>query len=128
MYYCKFIVSLDFCPIAAKLIFADELERPVSDLHFVEDLSRVQLECFGTGNLQWSSSTGLEISSNQSDDIYWSYDHTRDALTLVIQNFTASYAAVYTCTSDLTNVLSMRSDSLSLLITSCECVVNNFYI
>ena len=103
------------------LRFADDIGQPISDLHFVEDQSRVRLECFGTGNLQWSSSTGLEISSNQSGDIYWSYDHTRDALALVIQNFTTNYTAVYTCTSDLTNVLGSKLP-LSLLITSCECV------
>ena len=106
--------------IAAMLRFGDDRGWLNSDLYFVEDQLRVRLECFGTGNLQWSSSTGLEISLNRSGDIYWSYDHTRDALALVIQNFTASYTAVYTCTSDLT-VFDSDPLSLSLLITSCEC-------
>ena len=84
------------------------------------------MECFGTGDLQWSSSSGLDISSNQSGDIHWSYDHTRDALALVIQNFTASYTAVYTCTSDLA-VLGSDPLAFSLLITSCECVDDTYF-
>ena len=101
------------------LRFGDERGWLNSDIYSVEDQSSVMLECFGTRNLQWNSSTGLEISLNRSDDIYWSYDHTRDALALVIQNFTISYAAVYTCMSDLF-MFDSGHLSLSLLITSCE--------
>ena len=104
---------------AAMLRFADGRGWLNSDLYFVEDESRVSLECFGTGILRWNSSTDLEISLNRSADVYLSYDHTRDALALVIQNFTTSYTAVYTCTSDLT-VLGGSPLSSSLLITSCE--------
>ena len=112
--------------IAAMLRFADDRGWLSSDLYFVEDESRVSLECFGTGSLWWNSSTGLEISLNRSADIYWSPDHTRDALALVIQNFTTSYTAVFTCTSDLT-VLGGGPLSSSLLITSCEWFTFNFY-
>ena len=88
-------------------------------------MSHIRLECFGTGNLQWTSSTGLEIPSDRSGDIYQSYDHTRDALALVIQNFTISNTAVYTCVSDLTDVFNSNPISLSLFLTNCECVYNH---
>ena len=89
----------------------------------MEEETRVRLECFGTGILQWTSSTGLEIPSDMSGNVYQSYDHTRDALALVIRNFTTINTAVYTCASDLDNVLNNGPVLLSLLITNCECVL-----
>ena len=85
----------------------------------VEDLSQVAVECLGTGNLEWTSSTGFEISQDESDDVHQSYDPTRDALSLVIRNFTDFYAATYTCRTDLVDGYG-RSISRSWLITSGE--------
>ena len=91
----------------------------VSDLYSVENEARVRLECFGTGSLQWSSSTGLQILSDQSGNIYQTYDHTRDALALVIQNFTSVTIATYTCMSNLTDAHNSPITT-SVLITSCK--------
>ena len=95
-------------------------EQIVGGLHHVEEHSEVVVECLGTGNLYWTSSTGFEISQNWSDDIYQSYDHTRDALALVFHNFTSNYVATYTCTTDLVNVYTAGPISHSLLITNGE--------
>ena len=65
---------------AAVLRLEDATMQQVNDLYFVEDQSSVRLECFGSGNLQWNSSTGLEIPVATSGNIYQSYDSTRDAL------------------------------------------------
>ena len=91
----------------------------VTDLYSVENEARVRLECFGTGSLQWSSSTGLQIPSDQSGNIYQAYDHTRDALALVIQNFTSVTIATYTCMSNLTDAHNSPITT-SVLITSCK--------
>ena len=104
---------------AAALRLIDERMLAVSDLYSVENGARLRLECFGTGNLQWTSSTGLEISSDESGNIYRSYDHTRDALTLVIQNFTNDTIATYTCMTDVTDV-NGSPITISVLITSCK--------
>ena len=93
--------------------------QPVNDLYSVENEARVRLECYGTGNLQWTSSTGLEIPLAGSGDIYQSYDHTRDALALVIQNFTSTTIATYTCVTDLIDAHNTPI-SISVLITSCK--------
>ena len=92
--------------------------QPVNDLYFIENEARVRLECFGTGNLQWSSSTGLQILSDMSGNIHQSYDHARDALTLVIQNFT-SVTITYTCMTDLTDAHNSPI-TVSVLIASCK--------
>ena len=91
----------------------------VSDLYSVENEAQVRLECLGTGTLQWSSSTGSQIWSDESGNIYQSYDHTRDALTLVIQNFTSVNIATYTCMTNLTDAHNSPITA-SVLITSCK--------
>ena len=91
----------------------------VTDLYSVENEASIRLECFGTGSLQWSSSTGLQIPSDQSGNIYQIYDHTRDALALVIQNFTSVTIATYTCMSNLTDAHNSPITT-SVLITSCK--------
>ena len=102
--------------------------QPVNDLYFVKNEARIRLECFGTGNLQWSSSTGLQVLSDTSGNIYQLYDHTRDALTLVIQNFTNIAIATYTCMTNLTDAHNSPI-TVSILITSCKWREreNNFY-
>ena len=104
---------------AATLRLEDEMMQPVSDLYSVENEAHVRLECLGSGTLQWSSSTGLQIQSDGSGNIYQSYDHTRDALTLVIQNFTSVTRATYTCMTNLTNAHNSPITT-SVLITSCK--------
>ena len=91
----------------------------VNDLYFVEDQSSVRLECFGSGNLQWNSSTGLEIPVATSGNIYQSYDSTRDALSLVIRNFTSITTSTYTCITDLTDTLNSPITE-AVLVTSCK--------
>ena len=108
-----------FCCAVATLRLVDERMQPVNDLYSVENEARVRLECSGTGILQWTSSTGLEIPPDRSGDIYQSYDHIRDALALVIQNFTSVTIATYTCMIDLTDAHNM-SISISVLITNCK--------
>ena len=107
--------------LAAALRLVDGGEAPVNDLYFVEDESGVHLMCFGTGNLEWTSSSGLEIPSGESGNIYQSYDHTRDALTLMIQNFTSTTTATYTCMTDLTDA---HNDpiTVSVLITTLSLI------
>ena len=91
----------------------------VEDIHFAEEESSVRLECFGTGSLEWISSTGLEISSSDLENIYQAYDPTRDALTLVIMNFTSIDVATYTCKTDLNDAHNIPL-AVSVLITSCK--------
>ena len=93
--------------------------QSVNDLYFVEDESNVRLECYGTGSLQWTSSTGLEIPLASSGNIYQSYDPTRDALSLVIQNFTNITTATYTCMTNLTDAQN-NPITVSVLVTSCK--------
>ena len=94
----------------------------VEDLYIVAEESAVSLECFGTGTLKWTSSTGEAISSDESENIYWSYDQTRDALALVIRNFTSLTTAVYTCMTNLTDAHT-NAITVSLLITSCKIIL-----
>ena len=93
--------------------------QPVNDLYFVVDQSSIRLECFGTGTLQWNSSTGLEIPLATSGNIYQSYDPTSDALSLVIRNFTSITTSTYTCMTDLTDMQN-NPISESVLVTSCK--------
>ena len=94
--------------------------QPISDLYSVQSEASVRLECRGTGTLQWSSSiTGLQIPSDSSGNVYQAYDHTRDALALVIQNFTSITTATYTCMTNLTEAHNSPITS-SILITSCK--------
>ena len=105
--------------ILAALRLEDDMMQPVSDLYSVESEASVRLECRGIGNLLWSSSTGLQIPSDQSSNIYQAYDHhTRDTLTLVIQNFTSIAIATYTCMTNLTDARNSPITS-SILISSC---------
>ena len=100
---------------------------PVGDLYHVEDHSRVNLECLGSGNLHWTSSNHLEIPQDmlgdvyQFYDVYQSYDHTRDALALVIQNFTSISVGTYACMTNLTDSLGAPI-SLPLFITNGELI------
>ena len=92
--------------------------QPISDLYPVENEISVRLECRGTGTLQWNSSTGL-LPSDPSSNVYQTYDHTRDARALVIQNFTSIVRAMYTCTTTLTDAHNSPITT-SILITSCK--------
>ena len=107
------------CMHAAALRVEDERMQPVSDLYSIENEARVRLECLGSGTLQWSSSTGLQIPSDQSGNIYQTNDHTRDALALVIQNFTSDSIATYTCMTNLTDAHN-NPVTATVLITSCK--------
>ena len=93
--------------------------QPVNDLYFVQDQSSVRLECFGSGNLLWNSSTRLEIPQGSSGNIYQSYDSINDVLSLVIQNFTRVTTSTYTCTTDLTDMQN-KPITESVLVTSCK--------
>ena len=96
------------------------MKQPISDLYPVENEISVRLECRGTGTLQWSSSTtGLQIPSDSSSNVHQAYDHTRDALALVIQNFTSITTATYTCMTNLTDAHNSPITT-SILITSCK--------
>lgn len=103
----------------AALILVDELSQIVEDLHFAEEGSSVRLECLGTGNLKWRSSSGLDISSSDLENVYQSYDPTRDALTLVIVNFTSINTATYTCMTNLNDAHNTPLE-ISIFITSCK--------
>lgn len=105
-----------FVICAAALRIVSGMEE-VNDLHFVPEQSTVSLECLGSGSLVWTSSTGLEIPFDESNNIYQSYNETRDALTLVISNFTNSTTATYTCMANLTDSIVTTS---SILVTSCK--------
>lgn len=87
-----------------------------------EEESYVSLECFGTGTLEWTRSTGEDISSDESENIYQIYNQRRDVLTLVIRNFTSLTTGVYTCMTNLTDAHN-NPITASLLITSCKPVI-----
>ena len=91
----------------------------MNELYFAEKESEITLECFGTGSLEWTSSTGSEIKFDESENIYQSYDPTRDALALTIKNFTSLTTDVYTCMTDLTDIHN-NPVTESVLITSCK--------
>ena len=98
----------------------------VNDIYFVEEEAQANLECFGTGQLKWTSSLGFEIPFNMLENVYQSHDQTRDALALTIKNFTGLTTAIYTCTSDLTDTLD-NPISVSVLITNSESLCEHNY-
>ena len=104
---------------AATLRLYNDGMEVVNDLYKVNDGSRVMLECFGSGNLEWTSATGSAIPLSESGIIYQSYDQTRDALALTIPNFMSTNTAVYTCMTDLTGTYN-GPISVSVLISSCK--------
>ena len=118
-YRCPWSLVIDILYFAAALRLEDESMLSISDLYVVEEESRVSLECFGTGRLEWTSSLGFEIPLNVSEEIYQSYDQTRDALALTIKNFTSQTNATYTCTTELTDSQN-NPISVSVLITSSK--------
>ena len=95
------------------------MSQTLNELYFAEEESEVTLECFGTGSLKWTSSTGSEIEFDESENIFQLYDPTRDALALTIKNFTSLTTDVYTCMTDLTDAHN-NSITVSVLITSCK--------
>ena len=95
------------------ILFSDVISQPEG--------SQFIVVCTGSGDIQWTSSTGSRILSNSSDDLYQTHDITSSQLTLTFRNFSVSQIAVYTCESplrDVSNVLITES----VLITNCECV------
>ena len=110
---------IKFFYVAALRLVDEQSQVPVEDLHFAEEESSVRLECFGSGSLKWTSSTGLNISSSDLENIHQSYDPTRDALTLVIMNLTSINSATYTCMTNLNDTHNIPL-AVSILITSCK--------
>jgi hypothetical protein len=81
--------------------------RPFQGLYTVPEGADITIECFGSGDLQWTASNGLEIpigdADSESSSIYQVYVSSRDAQLLQIRNFSRSRtAAGYTCRTDLT--------------------------
>ena len=82
--------------------------RPFQESITVPEGADVAIECFGSGDLQWTASNGLEIPvsrdvESESSSIYQAYVSSRDAQLLQIRNFSRSRtAAGYTCRTDLT--------------------------
>ena len=125
--YASLLVILHFSTAALRLTAAGGEQLLTDDLYYAKEFSQVNLECFGSGNLEWTSSTGFDIPLDELGEIHQSYDHTRDALSLVIANFTSDHTAVYTCTTDLTDDYD-RQIALSILITNCELMPNEWTI
>ena len=82
--------------------------RPFQESITVPEGADITIECFGSGDLQWTASNGLEIPvtgdvESESSDIYQAYVSSQDAQFLQIRNFSRSRtAAGYTCQTDLT--------------------------
>ena len=82
--------------------------RPFQESITVPEGADIAIECFGSGDLQWTASNGLEIpgirdAEPESSNIYQVYISSRDAQLLQIRNFSRSRtAAGYTCRTDLT--------------------------
>ena len=82
--------------------------RPFQESVTVSEGADVAIECFGSGDLQWTASNRLEIpvtmdAESESSSIYQAYVSSRDAQLLQIRNFSRSRtAAGYTCRTDLT--------------------------
>ena len=82
--------------------------RPFQESITVPEGADIAIECFGSGDLQWTASNGLEIPvtgdvESESSDIYQAYVSSQDAQFLQIRNFSRSRtAAGYTCQTDLT--------------------------
>ena len=111
-YFCMFFST-------AVLKLYDSRMEEVDDIFFVANSTRVNLECFGSGTLTWTSSTSSEIWTSESGNIYQLYDQTRDAQALIIRNFTSATTAIYTCTTDLINNYNSLI-ATSVFITSCK--------
>ena len=80
----------------------------------------MRVECFGSGTLQWTSSTpGLEITSNSQDPIYQQPDHSRSVQTLHIQSFDDDALSIYTCATDLLDSTN-NAVQVAVFITNCE--------
>lgn len=79
--------------------------RPFQDSITIPEGANVTIECFGSGDLQWTASNEQEIPTQnaESSNIYQIYVSSRDAQVLQIRNFSRSRnAAEYTCRTDLT--------------------------
>ena len=113
--------SVHFTCVAALRLVEDGMQT-VSDIYSVQNGEGVNLECFGPGMLRWTRSTGLEIPTDNTANIYQSYDESRDALALTIRSFSRDATATYTCTTDLAVNGPITA---SVLITSCECNPSN---
>ena len=80
----------------------------------------MRIECFGTGTLEWSSSSGLDIPSDSQNQKYQQPDYSRGVQTLYINDFSDSVTSTYTCTTDLTN------DHLRKTVYITNCKFGNF--
>ena len=93
--------------------------HPLRDMITVDSGAEVTIECFGSGDLQWTSSTGQEVSTDmESSNLYQLFISSRDVQVLHIRNFSSSNAAAtYTCTTNLT---SESGDTVEIAVTLKE--------
>ena len=78
--------------------------------------SRIQVECFGSGNHYWQTSNGSQVSTNSQDMLYQQKDPSRSVQVLHITSFSQDTIGVYTCVTNLTGTLLQQA----VFITSCK--------
>lgn len=91
--------------------------HPFQESITIPEEADVILECYGSGDLQWTASNGQEIPTRDSEsrNIYQIHVNSRDVQVLQIRNFSRnSNAAGYTCTTDLTT---QRGASVEITVT-----------
>ena len=90
---------------------------PESRLLSIDGGTRVTITCRGSGNLSWSSSSGVPIPSftGSTTGIYQRRDITTSIQELTIQPFGTTYQSEYTC-SNLNNA----DISESILLANCK--------
>ena len=108
-----------FTSTARLLVFINVSSEPhpFQELITVPEKADVILECYGSGDLQWTASNGQEIPTRdlESSNIYQIYVSSQDVQLLQIRNFSRnSNVAGYTCMTDLTT---QRGTSVEITVT-----------
>ena len=99
---------------------SQSLSIDFTDLIVVSEGMLLTLECLGSGKLIWTSSNGLEISTNPSDGFYQQPDMLNGVQRLVFSNFSRELTAVYSCQTDITT----PPVTTAVFITTCELLGN----
>ena len=87
--------------------------------------SYVEIQCAGSGDLTWESSSGTAITETGNIapqfNIYQTHDPINNIQSLVIRDFSPSDIAIYTCRTDLTvNGVSLKE---SVFISICKFII-----
>jgi hypothetical protein len=92
----------------------------------VTDNSPVEIQCSGSGDLTWESSSGAAITESNAltpppFNVYQTHDPANNIQSLFIRDFSPADTALYTCRTDL--VVNGASFEESVYISSCKFII-----